>query len=177
MIVGVPREIKVQEYRVALTPEGVAEFIKNGHSVIVENNAGIGSSISNESYVAAGATIIESADQLWQQADLILKVKEPIAAEYSRMRENQILFTYLHLAASKACTDALIKSKTTAIAYETVEVDGSLPLLIPMSEVAGRMATQVGADALLKPKGGRGVLLAGVPGVSPGKVIVIGAGI
>lgn len=177
MIVGVPREIKVQEYRVALTPEGVAEFIKNGHSVIVENNAGIGSSISNESYVAAGATIIESADQLWQQADLILKVKEPIAAEYSRMRENQILFTYLHLAASKTCTDALIKSKTTAIAYETVEVDGSLPLLIPMSEVAGRMATQVGADALLKPKGGRGVLLAGVPGVSPGKVIVIGAGI
>jgi len=177
MIVGVPREIKVQEYRVALTPEGVAEFIKNGHSVIVENNAGIGSSISNESYVAAGATIIESADQLWQQAELILKVKEPIAAEYSRMRENQILFTYLHLAASKACTDALIKSKTTAIAYETVEVDGSLPLLIPMSEVAGRMATQVGADALLKPKGGRGVLLAGVPGVSPGKVIVIGAGI
>lgn len=177
MIVGVPREIKVQEYRVALTPEGVAEFIKNGHSVIVESNAGIGSSISNESYVAAGATIIESADQLWQQADLILKVKEPIAAEYSRMRENQILFTYLHLAASKACTDALIKSKTTAIAYETVEVDGSLPLLIPMSEVAGRMATQVGADALLKPKGGRGVLLAGVPGVSPGKVIVIGAGI
>ena len=177
MIVGVPREIKVQEYRVSLTPEGVAEFIKNGHSVIVESNAGIGSSISNESYVAAGATIIESADQLWQQADLILKVKEPIAAEYSRMRENQILFTYLHLAASKACTDALIKSKTTAIAYETVEVDGSLPLLIPMSEVAGRMATQVGADALLKPKGGRGVLLAGVPGVSPGKVIVIGAGI
>ena len=177
MIVGVPREIKVQEYRVALTPEGVAEFIKNGHSVIVENNAGIGSSISNESFVAAGATIIESADQLWQQAELILKVKEPIAAEYSRMRENQILFTYLHLAASKACTDALIKSKTTAIAYETVEVDGSLPLLIPMSEVAGRMATQVGADALLKPKGGRGVLLAGVPGVSPGKVIVIGAGI
>ena len=177
MIVGVPREIKVQEYRVALTPEGVAEFIKNGHSVIVESNAGIGSSISNESYVAAGATIIESADQLWQQADLILKVKEPIAAEYSRMRENQILFTYLHLAASKACTDALIKSKTTAIAYETVEVDGSLPLLIPMSEVAGRMTTQVGADALLKPKGGRGVLLAGVPGVSPGKVIVIGAGI
>ncbi len=114
---------------------------------------------------------------MWQEADLILKVKEPIEAEYSRMRENQILFTYLHLAASKACTDALIKAKTTSIAYETVEVDGALPLLVPMSEVAGRMATQVGADALLKPKGGRGVLLAGVPGVSPGKVVVIGGGI
>ena len=177
MIVGVPREIKVQEYRVALTPEGVTEFVKHGHSVIIENDAGVGSSISNEDYIAAGAKIIDNPDQLWQEADLILKVKEPIEPEYPRMRHNQILFTYLHLAASKACTDALIKSKTTAIAYETVEIDGSLPLLTPMSEVAGRMATQVGADVLLKPNGGRGLLLAGVPGVLPGKVVVIGAGI
>jgi len=177
MIVGVPREIKIQEYRVALTPEGVTEFVKNGHAVLIEKNAGLGSSITDENYVQAGAKIVESVEKLWQEADLILKVKEPIEAEYSRMRENQILFTYLHLAASKACTDALIKAKTTSIAYETVEVDGALPLLVPMSEVAGRMATQVGADALLKPKGGRGVLLAGVPGVSPGKVVVIGGGI
>jgi alanine dehydrogenase len=177
MIVGVPREIKVQEYRVALTPEGVTEFVKNGHTVWIEKDAGLGSSISNADYVQAGALIIDSVEELWQGSDLILKVKEPIEAEYSRMREKQILFTYLHLAASKACTDALVKSKTTSIAYETVEVDGALPLLVPMSEVAGRMATQVGADALLKPKGGRGVLLAGVPGVSPGKVVVIGGGI
>ena len=177
MIVGVPREIKVAEYRVALTPEGVTEFVNNGHTVLIEKNAGLGSSITDENFVQAGAKIIDSVDKLWQEADLILKVKEPIEAEYSRLRENQVLFTYLHLAASKPCTDALIKAKTTSIAYETVEVDGALPLLVPMSEVAGRMATQVGADALLKPKGGRGVLLAGVPGVSPGKVVVIGGGI
>jgi len=177
MIVGIPREIKVQEYRVALTPEGVTEFVKNGHTVLIEKSAGLGSSISDENYVDAGAKIVDSVEKLWQESDLILKVKEPIENEYSRMRENQILFTYLHLAASKACTDALIKAKVTSIAYETVEVDGALPLLVPMSEVAGRMATQVGTDALLKPKGGRGVLLAGVPGVSPGKVVVIGGGI
>ena len=170
MIIGVPREIKIQEYRVALTPEGVTEFVKNGHTVLVENDAGIGSSISNEDYTRAGAQIKSSAEQVWQESEMILKVKEPIEAEYSRMKQDQILFTYLHLAASKACTDALIKSKTTSIAYETVEVNGSLPLLVPMSEV-------VGADVLLKPNGGRGVLLAGVPGVSPGKVVVIGAGI
>jgi alanine dehydrogenase len=177
MIVGVPREIKAQEYRVALTDEGVAEFVKNGHSVLIEKNAGAGSSISDESYVRAGAKIIDSVENLWRESDLILKVKEPIEAEYSRIRPNQIMFTYLHLAASRTLTDALIASKATCIAYETVEVDGALPLLVPMSEVAGRMATQVGADALLKPKGGRGVLLAGVPGVSPGKVVVIGGGI
>jgi len=177
MIISVPREIKVSEYRVALTPEGVTECVKNGHTVLVESDAGIGSSISNEDYKNSGAQILQTAEEVWQQADLVLKVKEPIEAEYSRMRENQVLFTYLHLAASKNCTDALIRSKITAIAYETVEVDGSLPLLVPMSEVAGRMATQVGADALLKPKGGRGVLLAGVPGVAPAKVVVIGGGI
>ena len=177
MIVGVPREIKAQEYRVALTPEGVTEFVKSGHEVLIEKGAGLGSSITDENYIESGAKIIESVEKLWDSAELIMKVKEPIQAEYSRMREGQILFTYLHLAASKACTDALIESKITAIAYETVEVDGSLPLLVPMSEVAGRMATQVGADVLLKPRGGRGVLLAGVPGVSPAKVVVIGGGI
>ena len=177
MIVGVPREIKVQEYRVALTPEGVTELVKNGHTVLIESDAGIGSSITNEDYVRAGAQIKNTAEQIWQESEMIMKVKEPIEAEYPRMRQGQILFTYLHLAASKPCTDALIKSKVTSIAYETVEVSGSLPLLVPMSEVAGRMATQVGADVLLKPKGGRGVLLAGVPGVSPGRVVVIGGGI
>jgi alanine dehydrogenase len=177
MIVGVPREIKAQEYRVALTPEGVTEFVKSGHEVLIEKGAGLGSSITDENYIESGAKIIESVEKLWDSAELIMKVKEPIQAEYSRMREGQILFTYLHLAASKACTDALIESKITAIAYETVEVDGSLPLLVPMSEVAGRMATQVGADVLLKPRGGRGVLLAGVPGVSPAKVVVIGGGV
>lgn len=177
MIIGVPREIKVQEFRVALTPEGVAELVKNGHTVFIEKNAGLGSSITDENYLIAGAQILNSADEVWAKSDLIMKVKEPIEAEYVRMRAGQMLFTYLHLAASKSCTDALIQSKITSIAYETVEVDGTLPLLIPMSEVAGRMAAQVGADVLLKPNGGRGVLLAGVPGVASGKVVIIGAGI
>jgi len=177
MIIGVPREIKLQEFRVALTPEGVAEFVKNGHTVFVEKNAGVGSSIKDQNYLDAGAQILNTADEIWAQSDMIMKVKEPIEAEYVRMRAGQVLFTYLHLAASRPCTDALIRSKITSIAYETVEVDGALPLLIPMSEVAGRMAAQVGADVLLKPKGGRGVLLAGVPGVAPGKVVVIGGGI
>ncbi len=177
MIIGVPREVKVQEYRVALTPEGVTECVKNGHVVLVENDAGVGSSISTEDFIRAGAQILNTAEEVWEKSNLVLKVKEPIEIEYPRMKENQILFTYLHLAASKPCTDALVASKTTAIAYETVEVDGALPLLLPMSEVAGRMATQVGAEVLLKPRGGRGVLLGGVPGVAPGKVVVIGAGI
>lgn len=177
MIVGVPKEIKVHESRVAITPDGVSEFIRAGHSVIIEKGAGLGSSITDSDYTSHGATIIDNVDDVWKKADLILKVKEPIAAEYPRLREGQILFTYLHLAASKECTDALIASKTTAIAYETVEVNGTLPLLAPMSEVAGRMATQVGATALQKPNGGRGVLLAGVPGVAPGKVLVLGGGV
>jgi alanine dehydrogenase len=177
MIIGVPREVKVQEYRVALTPEGVTECVKNGHVVIVECDAGLGSSISNEDYIQAGAQILKTPEEIWEKSELILKVKEPIEIEYPRLRSNQILFTYLHLAASKPCTDALVASKTTAIAYETVEIDGALPLLVPMSEVAGRMATQVGADVLIKSHGGRGVLLGGVPGVAPGKVVVIGAGI
>ena len=177
MIVGVPKEIKVHESRVAITPEGVSEFVAAGHSVIIEDGAGVGSSLTNEDFIAAGAKIVADADAVWSSAELILKVKEPIAVEYPKMRREQTIFTYLHLAASKPCTDALIASETTAIAYETVEVNGSLPLLAPMSEVAGRLATQVGATALQRPNGGRGVLLGGVPGVSPGRVVVIGGGV
>ncbi len=177
MLVGVPKEIKVLEARVALTPEGASEFIRAGHSVVVEKGAGLGSAITDEQYIAAGATIEADVEKIWRDAEMILKVKEPIEAEYPRLRAGQILFTYLHLAASKPCTDALIASGTTAIAYETVELNGSLPLLAPMSEVAGRLATQVGATALQKPHGGRGVLLGGVPGVAPGKVVVIGGGV
>ena len=177
MIVGVPKEIKVHESRVAITPEGVSEFVAAGHSVIIEDGAGVGSSLTNEDFIAAGAKIVTDADAVWSSAELILKVKEPIAVEYPKMRREQTIFTYLHLAASKPCTDALIASETTAIAYETVEVNGSLPLLAPMSEVAGRLATQVGATALQRPNGGRGILLGGVPGVSPGRVVVIGGGV
>jgi len=177
MIVGIPSEIKVAESRVAITPEGVSEFVHDGHVVIIERGAGLGSAISDQDFITAGARIRESADEIWLEADLILKVKEPIEVEYSKLRKGQVLFTYLHLAASKACTDALVKSGVTAIAYETVEENGALPLLAPMSEVAGRMATQVGAAALQKPNGGRGVLLAGVPGVAPARVLVIGGGV
>jgi alanine dehydrogenase len=177
MIVGVPKEIKVHESRVAITPEGVSEFVHAGHAVLIEDKAGMGSSITNEEFIAAGATVVATAEEVWGAAELVLKVKEPIEVEYPRMRKGQTLFTYLHLAASKACTDALLQSGTTAIAYETVEADGALPLLAPMSEVAGRLATQVGATALQKPQGGRGVLLGGVPGVAPGRVVVIGGGV
>ena len=177
MIVGVPKEIKVHESRVAITPEGVSEFVHAGHSVLIQDGAGAASAITNEDFKQAGATIVSIADDVWQKADLVLKVKEPIEPEYSKMRKGQTLFTYLHLAASKVCTDALLASGTTAIAYETVEVNGTLPLLAPMSEVAGRLATQVGATALQKPHGGRGVLLGGVPGVAPGRVVVIGGGV
>ena len=177
MIVGIPKEIKVHESRVAITPEGVSEFVAAGHQVIIEDNAGVGSAITNQDFTSVGASIVASASEVWAQADLILKVKEPIESEYSSLRSGQVLFTYLHLAASKACTDALVSSGTTAIAYETVEVNGQLPLLAPMSEVAGRLATQVGATALQKPHGGRGTLLGGVPGVAPGKTVVIGGGV
>ena len=176
MNIGVPKEIKNNEFRVAITPSGVRELTSKGHSVFIESSAGLGSAITDSDYEAVGAKILSSADEVWAKAELILKVKEPIAAEYSRMRKGQVLFTYLHLAASRECTDALINSGITAIAYETVEVNGSLPLLAPMSEVAGRMAAQVGAAALQKSAGGRGVLLGGVPGVRPGKVLVIGGG-
>jgi len=177
MIVGIPKEIKVHESRVAITPEGVSEFIHAGHMVLIEDGAGVGSAITNEDFIQSGATIASTADEVWKKSDLVLKVKEPIESEYSKLRKGQTLFTYLHLAASKACTDALVASGITAIAYETVEVDGILPLLAPMSEVAGRLATQVGAAALQKPHGGRGVLLGGVPGVAPGRVVVIGGGV
>jgi alanine dehydrogenase len=177
MIIGIPKELKNNEFRVAATPSGVHAYVVAGHTVLVEKNAGAGSAISDADYIAAGAQIIDSADEIWQRADLIQKVKEPIEIEYKRMRKGQILFTYLHLAANKLCTQAIIDSGVTAIAYETVEVDGQLPLLAPMSEVAGRMSIQVGAAALEASKGGRGVLLGGVPGVRPGKVVVIGAGV
>jgi alanine dehydrogenase len=177
MIIGIPKELKNNEFRVAATPSGVHAYVVAGHTVLVEKNAGAGSAISDADYIAAGAQIIDSADEIWQKADLIQKVKEPIEIEYKRMRKGQILFTYLHLAANKLCTEAIIDSGVTAIAYETVEVDGQLPLLAPMSEVAGRMSIQVGAAALEASRGGRGVLLGGVPGVRPGKVVVIGAGV
>lgn len=177
MLIGVPKEIKVHESRVALTPEGAAELVRAGHSVVIEKGAGLGSALTDADYIAAGASIEEDVERIWATSEMILKVKEPIEVEYPRLRKNQILFTYLHLAASKACTDALLASGATAIAYETVEINGTLPLLAPMSEVAGRLAAQVGASALQKPNGGRGVLMGGVPGVSPAKVLVIGGGV
>jgi alanine dehydrogenase len=177
MLVGVPKEIKNHEYRVAITPAGVKEFINHGHKVIIEKGAGLGSAISDDAYRVAGAEILDTAQEVWARAEMILKVKEPIAPEYPLMREGQVLFTYLHLAASKDCTDALMKSGITAIAYETVDVNGYLPLLAPMSEVAGRMSVQVGATALQKSNGGRGVLLGGVPGVRPGRVVILGGGV
>ncbi|MFI2612095.1 alanine dehydrogenase [Kitasatospora sp. NPDC018619] len=178
MKVGIPREVKNHEYRVAITPAGVHELVRNGHEVYIEDNAGLGSSIPNEEYVAAGATILPTADEVWATADLLLKVKEPIASEYHRLRKGQTLFTYLHLAADRAGTDALIASGTTAIAYETVQQsNGALPLLAPMSEVAGRLAPQVGSYHLMRPAGGRGTLPGGVPGTHPAKAVVIGGGV
>lgn len=177
MIVGVPKEIKNNEFRVAITPAGVREFVQAGHTVLIEKSAGLGSAITDEAYAGVGGRIVPTSDEVWAKADLILKVKEPIAIEYPKMRKGQVLFTYLHLAASRECTEALISSKTTAIAYETVEKNGHLPLLAPMSEVAGRMSVQVGASALQKSNGGRGVLLGGVPGVRPGKVVILGGGV
>lgn len=178
MIVGVPREIKNHEYRVAITPAGVHELTRRGHDVVIEVDAGIGSSITDEEFVDAGATMLATPDEVWAAAELVLKVKEPIAEEYDRMRSGQTLFTYLHLAASRPCTDALLAAGTTSIAYETVQLaDGSLPLLAPMSEVAGRLAAQVGFHHLMASNGGRGVLPGGVPGVYPADVVVIGAGV
>ena len=178
MLIGVPREVKNHEYRVAITPSGVHEFVRHGHQVVIEKDAGLGSFITNEEFVAAGARILDTADEVWAAADMILKVKEPIASEYHRMRKGQILFTYLHLAASRPCTDALLTQGVTSIAYETVQLsDGSLPLLAPMSEVAGRLAPQVGAHALMRAQGGRGTLLGGVTGVRAANVVILGAGV
>jgi len=178
MKVGVPREVKNHEYRVAITPSGVHELFRDGHEVVIEAGAGTGSSIPDEDFTSAGAKILSSADDVWQTAELVLKVKEPVADEYHRMRPGQVLFTYLHLAASRPCTDALMKAGITSIAYETVQLpDRSLPLLAPMSEVAGRMAPQVGAHHLQRDGGGRGVLMGGVSGVYAAKVVVLGAGV
>jgi alanine dehydrogenase len=180
MIIGVPKEIKKDENRVALTPPGVRELTNAGHQVLIERGAGVGSSISDADYVATGATIVENVDDVWADAELVCKVKEPIAEEYPRLgaRADQVLFTYLHLAAGKDCTDALVKANNVAIAYETVRLeDNSLPLLTPMSEVAGRMAPIVGAYHLMRPGGGRGSLIGGVPGVEAANVVVIGAGV
>ncbi|AUG52496.1 alanine dehydrogenase [Thalassospira marina] len=178
MLIGVPREIKNHEYRVGMTPSSVREAVAHGHKVIIETNAGNGIGCSDADYQAAGASIVDSAAEIFATAEMVVKVKEPQKVEYEQLREGQLLFTYLHLAPDPAQTEGLIKSGVTAIAYETVtDRNGGLPLLAPMSEVAGRMAPQVGAAALQKANGGRGMLLGGVPGVSPAKVVVIGGGV
>ncbi|MGH9055123.1 MAG: alanine dehydrogenase [Acidimicrobiales bacterium] len=178
MKVGVPAEVKNNEHRVACTPAGVHELVRHGHRVVVERGAGAGSSLPDEDFAKAGAVLLDSADEVWGESDLMLKVKEPVEEEYHRLRKDLVLFTYLHLAASRSCTDALLSAGTTGIAYETVQSpDGSLPLLAPMSEVAGRMAPQAGAHHLQRDGGGRGVLMGGVSGVYAAKVVVIGAGV
>ena len=177
MLIGVPKEIKPQEYRVGLVPSGVRQAVQHGHRVIVEQGAGQGSGISDEEFISAGAEMVPTAEDVWGRADMVWKVKEPIAPEYPRIRKDQVLYTYLHLAPDLPQTEALMKSGVVAFAYETIEVDRSLPLLAPMSEVAGRLSVQAGAHCLEKHQGGRGVLLGGVPGVLPGKVVVIGGGI
>ncbi len=178
MLVGIPTEVKDNEFRAAITPAGVHEFVRNGHDIVIQRGAGEGSSIRDEEYIDAGARVLDTAEEVWGAAELVLKVKEPVAEEYPLMRPDQLLFTYLHLAASRECTQALLDSGITAIAYETVQLpDGSLPLLAPMSEVAGRMATQVGAHVLERAQGGRGILLGRVPGVKAAKVVVVGAGV
>ena len=177
MIIGVPKEIKNNENRVAITPAGVEAMCKAGHTVFVEHNAGIGSGISNQEYQIAGATILPTAKEVFDKADMIIKVKEPIAVEYDLFKAGQILFTYLHLAPEPELTKALLAKQVTGIAYETIAIGRSLPLLIPMSEVAGRMAVQIGAQFLEKPWGGKGVLLGGVPGVEASQVVIVGGGI
>ena len=176
MIIGIPKEIKEQEQRVALLPSAANQLTRRGHSVVVQRNAGIGSGYPDEDYTKAGAEIVDQAKELFARADMIVKVKEPLQAEFPLLRRGQILFTYLHLAASKSLTEALLKSGVTGIAYETIQVDHRLPLLEPMSEIAGRMSVVMGANFLAKYNGGSGVLLGGVPGVLPGRVVVVGGG-
>jgi alanine dehydrogenase len=176
MIIGVPKEIKEQEQRVALLPSAVAQLTRRGHSVVAQKNAGIGSGYPDEEYAKAGAEIVEQAKEVFTRADMVVKVKEPLEAEFPLLRKGQILFTYLHLAASKSLTEALLKSGVTAVAYETIQINHRLPLLEPMSEIAGRMSTVMGANFLAKYNGGSGVLLGGVPGVLPGSVVVVGGG-
>jgi alanine dehydrogenase len=178
MIIGVPKEIKNNEYRVGLTPSGVNSFISNGHTVYVQKEAGQGSGYSNQSYLNAGAKLCSSIDEIYSISEMIIKVKEPLKKEYNLIKKDQIIYTFFHFAASKELTEAMLKSHAICIAYETVQnIDGSLPLLTPMSEVAGRMATQQGAKFLEKPQSGHGILLGGVPGVNPAKVIVLGGGV
>ncbi|RAP73595.1 alanine dehydrogenase [Paenibacillus montanisoli] len=177
MKIGVPKEIKNNECRVGVTPYGVKEFVQDGHIVYVETNAGLESGFTDAEYAQSGAIIVTDAASVWQQADMIVKVKEPLPSEYPYFREGLILFTYLHLSADPALAKALVDAKVTAIAYETVKEGGALPLLTPMSEVAGRMAAQIGAQLLERPKGGRGILLSGIPGVARGKVTIIGGGV
>jgi alanine dehydrogenase len=178
MIIGVPKEIKEDENRVAITPAGVSAFVSNGHQVLIEKNAGLGSAISNEAYVKAGATLCDSAQEVWERADIITKVKEPLEPEFSLLRAGQVVFTYLHLAADRKLTEKLMEKRVVAIAYETIQLDdGSLPLLTPMSEVAGRLSIQMGAYCLEAKNGGCGVLLPGVSGVPPAKIAIVGAGI
>jgi len=177
VIVGIPKEVKTHEYRVAATPEGVRELVHAGHGVVVETGAGEGSAIADQDYVSAGAAVLGSADDVFTEAELIVKVKEPQPSEFQRFREGQILFTYLHLAADEGLTRFLAERRVYAVAYETVQApDGRLPLLAPMSEIAGRMAPQVGAAALERPRGGRGVLMGGASGVEPARVVVLGGG-
>ena len=178
MIIGCPKEIKTREYRVGLIPGGVATLVGRGHTVLLEKGAGLGSGIPDELYVAAGAQIVEKAADVWSKAQMVVKVKEPIKAEYGLMQEGQTIYTYFHLAADKPLTQALLERKISAVAYETIQTDdGQLPLLKPMSEVAGRMAVQVGAVSLQKEHGGKGILLPGVPGVRRGKVVILGGGV
>lgn len=178
MIIGIPKEIKVEEYRVGIVPAGVKALVDEGHKVLIESGAGLGSGISDDEYKAAGAEIIPSAKEVYDASDMVMKVKEPQPSEFTLLREGQILYTYLHLAAEPDVTKALLERKVKAVAYETIELpDGSLPLLKPMSEVAGRMSVQVGAYFLQENNGGRGVLLGGVPGVAQGKVTILGAGV
>jgi len=178
MRVGIPTEIKNNENRVAITPAGVHELVRRGHEVFIQAGAGIGSGFTDAAYIAEGAKMLATAEEVWAKGDLLLKVKEPIAAEYSLLRKDQVLFTYLHLAASRPCTDALVNAGTTAIAYETVQLPNrALPLLQPMSEVAGRLSAQIGAYQLMSNEGGPGVLMGGVPGAPKAKVVVIGGGV
>src|SRR6266478_6123184 len=176
MIIGIPKEIKEQEQRVALLPSAASQLTRRGHSVVVQKNAGIGSGYPDEEYVKAGAEIVDQAKEVFTRADMVVKVKEPLEAEFPFLRKGQILFTYLHLAASKFLTEALLKSGVTAVAYETIQINHRLPLLEPMSEIAGRMSAVMGANFLAKYNGGSGVLLAGVPGVLPGRVVIVGGG-
>lgn len=177
MLVGVPKEIKDNEYRVSMTPASVAEFVRAGHQVFIEKSAGVGSGITDEEFIAAGAEVVDTAQEVYSKAEMIVKVKEPVPSEYDLLQEGVILFTYLHLAADEELTKMLMRKRVISVAYETIQLDdGSLPLLAPMSEVAGRLAVQTGARFLEKMNGGKGILLAGVPGVPPAEVVIIGGG-